>query len=71
MNKKVEHPFVIIIMSIVSILLGFSGMARLNNNDILIGVPLVILGFIGGILGLRQYRVIKTQTTNDSRKNHK
>ncbi|WP_456278933.1 hypothetical protein [Bacillus sp. AK128] len=54
-NKSQENPFVLVIMSVVAILLGFSGVDRLFNNDFLIGIPQVILGFVAGTLGFKQY----------------
>lgn len=65
-TKTQVNPFVIVMMSIMSVLLGLNGIERLINNDILFGLPLIILGFVGGILGFIQYRLIKKQRRNNS-----
>lgn len=65
-NKSHGNPFVILMMSIIALLLGLGGMERLFNNDFLFGVPQVILGFVGGILGFVQYRLTKKQGRNSS-----
>lgn len=61
MRKKAikVNPTVTIIFGIVGILLGLSGVYYIINDqglyDILMGIALVITGFIGGILGFLQY----------------
>jgi len=45
------NPFVIAIVSIISLLLACSGVERLIHNDLIVGLPQVIVGFVGGILG--------------------
>ncbi|MDL4840819.1 hypothetical protein [Aquibacillus rhizosphaerae] len=67
-SKTPENPTVIFIMSTAGILLGFSGVNYLLNiqgiYDILMGIALVISGFIGGIMGFIQYWLIKKETSN-------
>ncbi|MDW0118535.1 hypothetical protein QTL97_16520 [Sporosarcina thermotolerans] len=65
-NKSYVDPFVIVMMSISAVLIGLGGVVRLFNNEFLFGVPQVIVGFVGGILGFIQYRLIKKQGRNSS-----
>ncbi|RXJ04467.1 hypothetical protein DS745_03525 [Anaerobacillus alkaliphilus] len=64
-SKLPEDPTWIFCISIVAILIGFRGVERLYNVqgliDILIGVALVITGFLGGILGFRHYRLFRQE----------
>ncbi|WP_226666229.1 hypothetical protein [Metabacillus litoralis] len=66
-KTKLENPTITIIYSILGILLGFSGVYYLFNGqgffDLLMGISLIITGFIGGVLGLIQYLQTKTRRT--------
>ncbi|TXC92848.1 hypothetical protein FS935_01220 [Metabacillus litoralis] len=70
MRKKAikVNPTVTVIFSIVGILLGISGVHYIINGqglyDILMGISLVITGFIGGLLGFLQYSHNKKSRKN-------
>ena len=64
-NSQV-NPFVIVMMSISAILIGLGGVVRLFNNEFLLGVPQALFGFVGGVLGFIQYRLIKKQGRKSS-----